>query len=30
MRNVLRRIDGIEARERSAPKKRAEEGYRDD
>lgn len=30
MRNVLRRIDGIEARERSARKKRAEEGYGDD
>jgi hypothetical protein len=30
MRNVLRRLDGIEARERSARKKRAEEGYGDD
>jgi hypothetical protein len=30
MRNVLRRIDGIEARERAARKKRAEEGYGDD
>jgi hypothetical protein len=30
MRNVLRRIDGIEARERSARKQRAEDGYGDD
>jgi hypothetical protein len=30
MRNVLRRIDGIEARERAARKQRAEEGYGDD
>lgn len=30
MRNVLRRIDGIEARERSARKRRAEGGYGDD
>ena len=30
MRNVLRRIDGIEARERSARKNSAEEGYGDD
>ncbi len=30
MRNVLRRIDGIEARERSARRKRAEAGYGDD
>jgi hypothetical protein len=30
MRNMLRRIDGIEARERSARKRRAEEGYGDD
>lgn len=30
MRNVLRRIDGIEARERSARKQRAEQGYGDD
>lgn len=30
MRNVLRRMDGIEARERAARKKRAEEGYGDD
>lgn len=30
MRNVLRRIDGIEARERHARKLRAEEGYGDD
>lgn len=30
MRNVLRRLDGIEARERSARKRRAEEGYGDE
>jgi len=30
MRNVLRRIDGIEARERHARKLRAEAGYGDD
>lgn len=30
MRNVLRRIDGIEARERHARKLRAESGYGDD
>lgn len=30
MRNVLRRIDGIEARERRERKRRAEEGYGDD
>jgi hypothetical protein len=30
MRNVLRRLDGIEARERKARKQRAEEGYGDD
>jgi hypothetical protein len=30
MRNVLRRIDGIEARERSARKQRAEDGYGDE
>jgi hypothetical protein len=30
MRNVLRRIDGIEARERNARKRRAEQGYGDD
>jgi hypothetical protein len=30
MRNMLRRIDGIEARERSARKQRAEEGYGDE
>ena len=30
MRNVLRRMDGIEARERSARKQRAEDGYGDD
>jgi hypothetical protein len=30
MRNVLRRIDGIEARERKARKERAEEGYGED
>lgn len=30
MRNVLRRLDGIEARERKARKQRAEAGYGDD
>jgi hypothetical protein len=30
MRNVLRRVDGIEAQERSARKQRAEMGYGDD
>lgn len=30
MRNVLRRMDGIEARERHARKQRAEEGYGDE
>lgn len=30
MRNVLRRVDGIEARERRARKERAEAGYGDD
>jgi hypothetical protein len=30
MRNVLRRIDGIEARERRARRERAERGYGDD
>lgn len=30
MRNVLRRLDGIEARERAARKQRAEDGYGDD
>lgn len=30
MRNVLRRVDGIEATERRARKERAEEGYGDD
>src|ERR1700682_989413 len=30
MRNVLRRVDGIEARERHARKLRAEKGYGDD
>jgi hypothetical protein len=30
MRNVLRRLDGIEARERRARKERAEAGYGDD
>lgn len=30
MRNVLRRIDGIEARERAERKQRAEQGYGDD
>ena len=30
MRNVLRRLDGIEARERRERKRRAEEGYGDD
>jgi hypothetical protein len=30
MRNVLRRIDGVEAQERRARKERAEQGYGDD
>jgi hypothetical protein len=30
MRNVLRRMDGIEARERAERKRRAEQGYGDD
>lgn len=30
MRNVLRRVDGIEAKERRARKERAEAGYGDD
>jgi hypothetical protein len=30
MRNVLRRLDGIEARERAERKRRAEQGYGDD
>jgi hypothetical protein len=30
MRNVLRRLDGIEARERAARKQRAEDGYGDE
>ncbi|MFI4989424.1 MAG: hypothetical protein ACHQHO_00725 [Solirubrobacterales bacterium] len=30
MRNALRRVDGIEARERAARRERAEAGYGDD
>ena len=30
MRNMLRRLDGIEARERKARKQRAEAGYGDE
>lgn len=30
MRNVLRRVDGIEAKERRARKERAQAGYGDD